>query len=543
MSEPDSNKIPGRVLCLMLAAWALRLVDLARFPVWEDEAATWWFALRVTEGTDLVERMRAEPTPPLHYGLIGVLLRLFGDSDFVLRFPSTVLGALGVGAVFVLGRAVLNERIGWWAALWLAVHPWHVAFSREARAYTLLALGTVFVAWSLWRALEQPTLTRCVLLTFSLTLACWTHFYGLFLGFTVGICILIWGRSWKDRFKLLSAAAVAGVLFAPYVALVLPGLQAGGSDWSVHRLYEISSAASHPVVIAEGHAIGAQRTPFARRLSQPPTPSLLQRPAVLAQALLVLLGWAALFTATPLLAVAPLGYRRRLYLLVFGLLPVLVPWLISVIHRPIFHLGRHDFFVLPIVALWIGAGFEVLISGFGRAERRRLGKIIAGLLVIAVLPAALFRLAWLHLLPTPSEPRALAVHLAEQVPEDGLIVATGIRRLSLERYLRPAGSTARIESFPSSTDDHPGWADPRDLIRRQDELRLEAEKRVAAWAAENRKVWVLPRAYPESPEDRRRSEEWLIDRHLFEALEQAGFHLAHGQGTGNGSYERFERRP
>ena len=497
----------------MVGAWVLRLVDLTRFPAWEDEALTWWLALQYTSGHELIERMSAEPTPPLHYVLIGVLLRLCGDSDLVMRLPSTIFGALGVGAVYGLGRSVAGARVGWWAALWLTFHPWHISFSREARAYAWLALMTTLVAWTLWRALERPDTKRLGAFAGCLAVACWVHFYALFVGFTAGVAILLLGDGLRDRTRLLTAAAIAGLLFAPYVAVTLPGLVGGGSDWLVERLYQINPAAAQPLTIAEGHAIGAVRTPFARLLAQPPTPPLLQRPAVAAQAVLALLG----------LLVPAIAGRRRVFLLLFGLLPVALPWLISVSYRPILHLGRHDFLVLPLVGLWIGAGWEALRSGFGLPRLRTPGRVGAALLLLAILPGAAFRLAWMHLLPTPDGPRPLAVQLARDVPEDGLIVATGIRRLSVERYLRLAGSRATIESFPRSTDGHPGWADPRDLVRRQDELRREAAERVGSWTHQRDRLWVLPRAYPSTDAERRRSEEWLIDRHLFDALEAAGY--------------------
>lgn len=546
MSQERSS---GRaVVALALLAFGLRLFDLGRQALWEDEAATWWFGLQVIGG-GLGEQLRVEPTPPLHYALSGAMLRLFGDSDLVLRLPSAVFAALGVWAVFALTRELVSARAGAWAAGWLAIHPWHVSFGREARVYTLLLLLAVLLWLALWRALEGDRLRHWLAVAGLLALACWSHFYGLFLGFTVGVLVLALAPSWRVRGRGLSAAALGGLLFAPYLVLALPHLEQTGADWSVARLYELYPEVVEPHWIAEGQAIGARRHPTVRRLATPSTPALLWAPAMAVQASLVVLAFFALgrTRGQPARGAAPFAtpWRRRFFAASIWLVPVAVPWAISVAHRPIFHPGRHDFYVLGASALLVGAGVDWL--GRKRDGAARIGPVSPWQVstVVVLVLAASFRLAWLHVLPASDDARRTGAWLAElhRGPDSPpKVVATGIRRLVHERYLSQAlGSPssdgrAGIESFPASTDLHPGWADPRELVPRQDELAAEARSRVRQWVESEppvSKVVVLARPYP-SGEDRRRSEAWWVDRHLFAALAEAGYGTGAVPGAGSG---------
>jgi len=55
--------------------------------------------------------------PPFIYWTQIASYRVFGENDFAARFPSTVAAALTALLLFVWGRRLGSERIGWWAAI------------------------------------------------------------------------------------------------------------------------------------------------------------------------------------------------------------------------------------------------------------------------------------------------------------------------------------------------------------------------------------------------------------------------------------------
>ena len=71
-------------------------------------------------------------------------VKLLGLSAFSVRLTSALFGIATVAAMFFLGRALFGPWVGFWAALFLALCPWHLHFSRIA--FELIALPFLFVS-------------------------------------------------------------------------------------------------------------------------------------------------------------------------------------------------------------------------------------------------------------------------------------------------------------------------------------------------------------------------------------------------------------
>jgi 4-amino-4-deoxy-L-arabinose transferase-like glycosyltransferase len=143
-----------------LVAWglvglaaAIRFHDLATKSFWFDEFLT----ARVTRFATLDELsawiQRWIDHPPLHVFLTW-LLRPLGGDEFAVRAPVAVAGTLAVGAMYSLGRALAGPRVGLVAAGILAVMPYAVWYSQEARPYEFLLLWTIVQMWCAHRAVS-----------------------------------------------------------------------------------------------------------------------------------------------------------------------------------------------------------------------------------------------------------------------------------------------------------------------------------------------------------------------------------------------------
>lgn len=503
---------------LTLGAFGLRLVHLTRFELFVDEAATWWFA-RLTAGGRLAEQMSLEPTPPLYYGLVGLLMKVFGESDLVLRLPSAVFGAAAVPLVFALGKATFGSRAGAFAAGILAIHPLHVFYSREARVYPLLLCLTLWTLLSLWRALETDGMRAWAVFSSALILVCYSHFYGLFLALTAALAVVLLGRGAAMRWRGLLATGAAMLVFAPYVAGTLPHLKASGAAWSIETFYQDFPQEKQLGRVFETQLIGADYHPYLRQLDRPETPVALRAGSVLAQ--LVLLAAALCFAAGR-------GRRRALAFLVLAwTVPILAPWTVTQAGRAIFHSGRHDVYALGGLCVLLGAGLEGLIAS--ASSRRRLLQVVAAAAMASIVAGAAFRLVSLHRTPAPSHHRAAGAWIALHAGPEDRVMAMGIRRLVSERYARLAGSRARFESFPSSTDSHPGWSDVMTLMDDQEALHREARGRIDELSRrlpEGASLLLLLRRYQRTAGAV--SVTWLVDRHVLENLHASGWQPAPG---------------
>lgn len=147
------------VLCVALT---VRLAGLGQESLRDDEAFTWWWTRQSLAGL-WGPHAALEPNPPLYYSIVSLGTRLLGNDETALRLPSAILGTLGVGATFLLGRTVAGNRVGLLAALLTAITAPHVYFSQDSRTYALLSLLGTLAVWGclvFLRASTPPAIAR-----------------------------------------------------------------------------------------------------------------------------------------------------------------------------------------------------------------------------------------------------------------------------------------------------------------------------------------------------------------------------------------------
>ncbi len=154
---------------------------------------------------------RTESTPPLYYLLAWVWAKLFGTSEAALRSLSAVIGTAAVPVAWGAARAFFARRsVAWAAAALVAVNPWFVWYSQEARSYSLLVLTT---ALSLLFLAQR----RIVAWAVAAILVLLTHYFGGFI--VVGEAAwLIWAE--RTRVAAIAAGAV-GLAGAALIPLAL----------------------------------------------------------------------------------------------------------------------------------------------------------------------------------------------------------------------------------------------------------------------------------------------------------------------------------
>jgi len=136
-----------------LLGLALRAFLLDRQSLWLDET----LALRRASAGDLREVLQfgaqAEPSPPLYFVLLHAWLRATAATPVAARGFSVLFGALTVPLTGLTLRPLLGRRATLATVLLLAVNPFHVYYSQEARPYALLLFLYVPSVHCLRRAL------------------------------------------------------------------------------------------------------------------------------------------------------------------------------------------------------------------------------------------------------------------------------------------------------------------------------------------------------------------------------------------------------
>src|SRR5512139_26988 len=143
----------GALLAVVILATVLRIYQLKDVPagLFCDEAALGYNAWAIgTAGMDengkilplFVWSFGGYKNPVYIYSAI-IPIKLLGLDEFSLRLTSALFGIGTVIGIFFLGRALFTPWVGLFAALFLAVCPWHLHFSRIA--FELISFPFLFV--------------------------------------------------------------------------------------------------------------------------------------------------------------------------------------------------------------------------------------------------------------------------------------------------------------------------------------------------------------------------------------------------------------
>lgn len=215
MSQSLATK--ALLAAVLIAAALLRCAALDRQSLWDDEVST------LHEVGLVYAPAATEPTyPPLYFLLLRGWLRLTVPSYVSARAFSALWGILGVAFVYAAGARMVSRAGGLLAAALLAFSPFHLAYSQEARAYTMLFALSLASMWSLWERRWTTYLPVTVALLY-------THYWGLF----VWAAGAVWVLSLRhDRAALLSTG-LAGATFLPWVPnLIRHSHQVAGVFWT-----------------------------------------------------------------------------------------------------------------------------------------------------------------------------------------------------------------------------------------------------------------------------------------------------------------------
>ncbi len=98
--------------------------------------------------------------------LIKISTSLFGGSPAMIRLPVFLAGILTIWLVFYLCRLLVpRQNSGIFAATGIALFPYLILFSTNARGYNLITLFTLLVAILAFRFIEHPSRPKVILLS------------------------------------------------------------------------------------------------------------------------------------------------------------------------------------------------------------------------------------------------------------------------------------------------------------------------------------------------------------------------------------------
>ena len=558
---PGSDRLPGGQRCgvahvlafagVLLLAGFLRFSRLTERELWIDESCSFYVAHHWADWPANGPEFRTEVAHLPYFAALHAWTRWAGENAWGLRSFSAFAGILAVAAVSIVAWRLDGRRAGLCAGLLAAVHPLHVHYSQEARAY---ALWTVLVALT-WGALYRAARTNRAGHWFgygaAMSVAMLVHYHTLFL-LPAGVAGVFVARDRQAFWKaFLATHLLLLVALLPVVLFLIAPFSSGGPRPWLERTW-----ASYPPATAILRSLWCL-------LPSGEYPSYLGRLPGAAQIAGEELGaWAAALcrwgpaTAVVMLIAAmpwhprpaedgrigedcsatsaePGELRVLLYCAATIALNLAALWTYSVLVRPAYIVGRYD--LACFAPLTVGLGIlsaharQAAVASRGRlpftsrgdvkgqSARTKVRGSVRATAFFVLLASAGITLwgGWSR--PPVNDLTQRAQRVATNLGQEDLLVCLGMYRWFLTYEWHRLDFSVETLSFPSNHDRQLCWSDAR--AETTDGVRLGADAREVVSGIQGalragRRVWLLA----QGGED---ADRLAVDRAFFKALMRA----------------------
>ena len=405
---------------------------------------------------------------------------LFGDGETALRSLSLLFYSLSVVTVGLVARHIGGMRVGLCAAYLMAVSsPLGITHAANARPYALLAMQVSLALLIYFRTVQSPSVYSLL----PILLIC-LHVLGLmnhpiYLFFMVGCVFTAWVIA-RRVFTLMAMCSVVALIV--YLLLWWPALQ---TSLVLPRTTWMNSPTFADLIDGIHNLWGM--------------PGLLLLGASLTGAILL---------------------RGKLLIALGILLVTMIGSLFFVSQfNPIFNPERTPILFLPVASVLVA----LLIT---RLKWHLLTSVILAVVGLNSILVLAHDLTKVDSLPTPDS--VASVLDTAHCGDTFILGALSFSAVEYELRRLDAPDCIRRESFPLSTQSHPGWMDLAGLSAHRATLQDEARATVERLAAQaGRTIWVF---YIRTPGDYHNLADilkWELDRRFnrVETLELRGLYF------------------
>ncbi|HLN52902.1 MAG TPA: glycosyltransferase family 39 protein [Lentimicrobium sp.] len=199
--------------------------------------------------TSIIRLLSEGNNPPLYEILLHFWIKIFGISEFSVRFPSLLFSCITVYFIYKIGIKFLNKRIALYSGIIFIFSNYHILLAHESRAYSLLGMLTAISMYFFIGIINDYTnnssssddtkrfgnsiTMRFVLLSLVNTVIVYSHYFGFFvlivqfLYLTFNFNFLI--KLWK---QVLLYSGIVIILYSPFISVVVNRfILSSGGTW------------------------------------------------------------------------------------------------------------------------------------------------------------------------------------------------------------------------------------------------------------------------------------------------------------------------
>jgi len=180
--------------------------------------------------TSIPHVLRQDGSPPLYYLLLGLWIRVFGDSEAATHALSLVFATACIPLAYAAGRSLFDRRVAVVAALIASLDPFLTYYAQETRMYALAAMLSLVATLAFVNGVLRGRRAWAAVLVLALAAMVYAHNWGLF--FCVAVAVTTFAVA-RERWRLLVAVAAGTVLlYLPWMPTLVSQVVHTGAPWA-----------------------------------------------------------------------------------------------------------------------------------------------------------------------------------------------------------------------------------------------------------------------------------------------------------------------
>ena len=217
----NEHKTETFLVCIIsLFALILRIIAINNFgDLWVDELYSFYFANQKNPFEIAKILYNEDFHVPLYFILLHFWIKIFGQSDFMLRLMGCIVTVCSIPLTFYVCKGLFNKQTAYFSAIFLAISAFNIHYSAEVRFYgsaIFLAILSTFFFVKMLNAFNKKFILSYISSTLMLLYTYNFAFMYVFCQFLVGIFYLI-----KNNKPLIRGLLkVFGVIFIFYLPVI-----------------------------------------------------------------------------------------------------------------------------------------------------------------------------------------------------------------------------------------------------------------------------------------------------------------------------------
>lgn len=217
----QKNLIIIALSCMVAYGFYLRVYKLDEQSYWIDEGFTIMQTKAISDfGIPMHKCGNIEYKDVVLPYILSLIKSIFGENPFTLRIFSVVCGSLAIIFSFSVARALFGSAVGLLNAFFMAFSYWHIAWSRQVRAYEFFALLLLVIIYLL---IQYEKKEKSLYLISAIAVSFFTILVKsfAFLIFPALVFYLLEKKRYWFVFVIISIFAIAGLFFGYLLANAL----------------------------------------------------------------------------------------------------------------------------------------------------------------------------------------------------------------------------------------------------------------------------------------------------------------------------------